>query len=241
MQQPEAETEEGLPIDIDSPASTKIELWDYMEAKERLALMDSVEEFSSQNPGVDIEVRHIRSQEELLDQFEAASLAGSGPEVAIVDLISVQRMAESNVIKEITDVEYSIFLEGLAEISGYNGKNYIVPFRATDFLLFYYNRDYAENAFGDFEAVVEYCREVNDLGEQIYGFGLNLDQPDWIIPFIGGYSTWIIDYANYSLSLDTLAMEKTIDFLQMLYDQQEPLVPQGIGYEEMDAMFKNGN
>jgi len=241
LQQLESETEEGQPIAVDSPTMVKIAIWDYMEAKERLALIDSVEEYTSLNPEVDIEVRHIRSEEELLDQFEAASLAGSGPDLALVDLVTVQRLAESNVIKEITDIDYSIFLGGLAEISEYNGKTYIVPFRANDFLIFYYNQAYLGSAPPDFESVIEYCGQVNNPQEQVYGFVLNQDEPDWIIPFIGGYSEWIIDYSNDSLSLDTTAMKKTLDFLCMLYDPQEPLIPQGMGYEEIDAMFKSGN
>ena len=241
VEQPEPEPEEGLPAPADREPRVRISLWDCLEAKERLALMDSVDEFTNINPEVDIEVRHIRSEEELLDQFEAASLAGSGPDLAIVDLVSVNRMAESNVIAEINDIDYGRFLDGLAEISEYEEKNYMVPLRATDFLAFYYNRAFIETAPRDFESIVEHCLEVVDFQEPVFGFVLNNSQPDWIIPFIGGYSTWIIDYNNYSISLDTSAMEKTLEFLYMLYDPDEPVTAGGMGYEDMHAMFKSGN
>jgi arabinogalactan oligomer/maltooligosaccharide transport system substrate-binding protein len=159
----------------------------------------------------------------------------------LTDLVNVQRLAENKVIKEITDLDYQQFLNGLSEISVYEGKNYGIPFRAEDFLVFYYNQDYINSPPGDFEALLEYCQEVNDEQQQIYGFMLNEMEADWIIPFIGGYSDWIVDYANYSLSLDSEGTIKTLEFLLMIYDQQEPLIPRTTGYEEMNAMFKSGN
>ncbi len=236
----EAEEEEGPHEDTDRPPAIEISIWDCLDAKERMALMDSVEEFTEKNPGTNIGVRHIRSEEELLDQFEAASLAGSGPDIAIVDLASVQRMAESNVIKEITDVQYNRFWDGLTEISEHNGRKYMVPFRVTDFLVFYYNKDFVERAPRDFESLVEYCLEESSSDDPGYGFVLNHNEPDWIIPFIGGYSTWVIDYSNYSLSLDTRAMENTLEFLLMLYDSSEPII-EDMHYEEMDTLFKSGD
>lgn len=223
------------------PAEVEIEIWNFITPKERLTLMDSVEEFQNQNQQIEVQTRHIRSEEELLDQFEAASLAGSGPDIILTDLVNVQRLAESKVVREITDIDFEIFLEGLAEISSYNGKNYAIPFRAEDFMVFYYNQSLMDSAPRDFETVLEYNQEVNNQQEQIYGFILNESEPDWIIPFIGGYSDWIVDYSNYSLSLDTAALEQTLNFLLTIYDPQEPLVPRGLGYEEMNTMFKSGN
>ncbi len=237
----DAEIGEGLPADPDRRGRISLSLWDCLEAKERLALMESVDAFMDMHPEIHMEVRHIRSEEELLDQFEAASLAGAGPDMAVVDLVSVQRMAESNVIKEIEDMDYIRFLPGLAETSVYNGNNYMVPFRATDFLTFYYNQDFVESAPLDFETVIEYSQDLNDLDEPAYGFVLNKTEPDWIIPFVGGYSTWIVDYTNYSISLDTQAMEKTLDFLYMLYDPLDPVITQDMDYEEMHTLFASGN
>ncbi|MDZ7838618.1 MAG: extracellular solute-binding protein [Actinomycetota bacterium] len=182
------------------PAEVEIEIWNFITPKERLTLMDSVEEFQNQNQQIEVQTRHIRSEEELLDQFEAASLAGSGPDLILTDLVNVQRLAESKVVREITDIDFEIFLEGLAEISSYNGRNYAIPFRAEDFMVFYYNQSLMDSAPRDFETVLEYSQEVNNQEEQMYGFILNESEPDWIIPFIGGYSDWIVDYSNYSLS-----------------------------------------
>ncbi len=237
------ESEELVEPELEAATEVKlkIEVWDYMEARERIAFMDSVDKFSSLYPEIDIETRHIRSEEELVDQFKAASLAGSGPELILVNMVKMQELAAANVIKEIDFLDYDEFLDGMVEISGYNDSYFIAPFRVTDFLTFFYNKNYLNRAPRDFEGVIEYCIENNNFEEQTYGFLLNGSEPDWIIPFIGGYSDWIIDYSNYAISLNTNSMEKTLNFLDFLYNGEEQIMPYGLSYEEINSLFKSGN
>jgi len=220
---------------------TRITLWDCLDPKERFALIESVDNFIVENDHIDIETRHFRNQEELEDQFEAASLAGAGPELLLLDFDGVQRLVPGNVIKEIADeADYSLFLEGLVEISEYNNRNYIIPFRSFDFLALFYNKDLIDKLPMDFEEVIEYCKEVNNFREWTYGFLLNASEPDWIIPFIGGYADWIVDYSSNSLTLDTKATEKTMEFLTNIYNE-EKILPYDIEYEEINELFKSGN
>ena len=220
---------------------TRITLWDCLDPKEGFALIESVENFMAEYDYIDIETRHFRNQEELEDQFEAASLAGAGPELLLLNFNGVQRLVPGNVIKEIVDeADYSLFLEGLVEISEYNNRNYIIPFRSFDFLALFYNKDLIDKPPMDFEGVIEYCNEVNNFKEGTYGFLLNASEPDWIIPFIGGYADWIVDYSSNSLNLDTKATEKTMEFLTYIYNE-EKILPYDIEYEEINELFKSGN
>jgi len=75
-----------------SATVTAIDIWDSCGAGERIAMLDSIEGFLVMNPSVEINTRHFRSQEELEDQFEAASLAGSGPEMILVDMDLLQKI-----------------------------------------------------------------------------------------------------------------------------------------------------
>jgi len=220
---------------------TAISIWDCCEPKERIAILGSIKDFLNKNPFIEMNSRHFRSQEELEDQFEAASLAGSGPEIILVDMSGVQRLAPERVVREIEDeIDYARILSGLVEISGYNGKKYIAPFRSTDFLMLFYNKEIVESVPPDFEGVVEYCKKVNNFGKQTYGWLLNSSEPDWVIPFVGGYSDWIIDYSTNSLTLDTESMQKALEFLNYIYNE-EKILPYGIKYEEIDRLFKSGN
>ncbi len=223
----------------------KITLWDCLEPKGRIALMESIDNFMAANSYIEVDTEHFRSQEELEDQFEAASLAGAGPELILLNFDGLQRLVPENVVKEITGeaveaADYSLFLDGLTEISKYNGRNYIIPFRSFDFLVLFYNKDLVENPPLSFEEVIEYCEEVNDFGSGIYGFLLNADEADWIIPFIGGYDDWIVDYGSNSLTLDNQATVKTMEFLDYIYNENK-ILPYNIDYNEINELFKSGN
>jgi len=219
----------------------EINIWDSVNPKERIALMDSVEDFMGLNSTVKINSRHFRSDEELLDQFEAASLAGSGPEILLSRLEAAQRLAASSVIRPIeNEIDYTNIIAGLNEISSFNGEKYVIPFRAMDFLMLFYNKDLVSTVPGDFTSLIEYCKEVNKPKEQIYGFLLNSKEPDWIIPFIGGYQDWIIDYNTNSITLNSQATVKTLEFLVKIFNEDK-IQPFDIEYEEINNSFKSGN
>ena len=238
----EEETEVPEEEEISGDLITTVTLWDCLEPLERMTFMESRNSFVSSFRDINIETRHFRSQEELQDQFEAASLAGAGPEIILLDLDGVQRLAPSNVTKEIVDeVDYALIIEGLREISAYNNKNYIVPFRSYDFLTFYYNKDFIENPPSDFEEVLEYSQNISgseDFEEGTQGFILNESEADWIIPFIGGYNGWIIDYSTNSLTLDSQATQLTLEFLDHAYNQSL-ILQAGMEYGEINELFKN--
>ncbi len=238
----EEETEVPEEEEISGDLITTVTLWDCLEPLERMTFMESRDSFVSSFRDINIETRHFRSQEELQDQFEAASLAGAGPEIILLDLDGVQRLAPSNVTKEIVDeVDYALIIEGLREISAYNNKNYIVPFRSYDFLTFYYNKDFIENPPSDFEEVLEYSQNISgseDFEEGTQGFILNESEADWIIPFIGGYNGWIIDYSTNSLTLDSQATQLTLEFLDHAYNQSL-ILQAGMEYGEINELFKN--
>ncbi|OPL17417.1 MAG: hypothetical protein AVO38_00035 [delta proteobacterium ML8_D] len=222
----------------------KIELWDCLEPKGRLALMESIESFTLENNYIEIDTEHFRSQEELEDKFEAASLAGAGPELILLNFDGVQRLAPENVIKEIEAetaeaLDYSLLLDGLVEISEYNGRKYIIPFRSYDFLVFFYNKDIVEKVPERFEDLISYCKEVNNYVEGVYGFMLNSNEADWIIPFIGGYGDWIVEYNYSSLTLENEATEKTMEFLNYIYNEEE-ILPRNVEYSEINEAFKSG-
>ncbi|HAJ94995.1 MAG TPA: hypothetical protein DCP02_02065 [Actinobacteria bacterium] len=223
---------------------TTITLWDCLEPRERMALMGSRDKFLSAHRDINIETRHFRSQEELQDQFEAASLAGAGPQLLLLDFDGVHRLAPANVVREIVDeADYGSVLNGLEEISASNGKNYIVPFRAYDFLMLFYNKEIVEDVPDDFEEVFSYIQQMQqpeNTEEKAFGFLLNESEADWIIPFIGGYNGWIIDYASNSLALGSQAMQKTLEFLDYAYNQ-ENLLQGGLEYGEINELFKEGS
>ena len=232
----EEEQEEKDTSDI-----TEIDIWDSTDHKGQIELIDSIEKFLAVNSELKINSRHFRSEEELLDQFEAASLAGAGPEILISMLESASRLAQSNTIKQLTEeFNYPDILNGLKEVSVFNGVNYVVPFRAFNFLMFYYNMDLVTKVPDNFAELILYCKEISEQNDGTQGFLLNAKEPDWIIPFVGGYQDWIFDYVTGAISLESEAMKKTLDFLLKIYSQ-EKILPYEVGYEDINNAFKAGN
>ena len=219
----------------------KIVIWESTGPRIRLKLTEDIDLFMSENPDVDIEIRHVRNNEELMDEFRASSLAGSGPDVVVTGFDSVKEVASENVGKPLEEeFDYESIIGGLNEISEFEGSSYIIPFRVTDFMMLFYNKDALEEVPRDFERIISYSMEAYNAENQTYGFLLNSQEPEWVIPFIGGYSDWIVDYYDDSITLDTQAMEDTIDFLINVHNELE-VFPYAIDYEDMDILFKSGN
>jgi len=227
----------------DSAASeaVEIEIWNKLEPREQIELMNSIQEFMDNNKNIKIVSRHFRSEEELADQFKAASLAGAGAELILANISISADLAKSKVIRQIPEeMEYADIISGLEEISKFENVNYIIPFRAFDFLLLYYNRDFVSDVPLNFNDLIQYCRQVNNPPENMWGFLFNLYEPEWVLPLIGGYQDWVYDYLTGSISLDSKAMISTLKMLLTIYND-EKILPYGYSYEEINNAFINGN
>jgi len=218
----------------------EINVWDDLNPKEQIELMNDLEQFSKENQGIKVKSRHLRSEEELIDQFKAASLAGAGPEILISRIEASSTLAAASVLKPLTDEKYySDILSGLLEMSRYEDKRFVIPFRAYDFLMLFYNKDLVQTVPATFSDLLAYCQEVNDPKEETYGFLLNAKEADWIIPFIGGYQDWIYDYDSGAISLDSEAMLQTLKFLEKVY-KEDKLLPYDYEYEDINNAFLSG-
>jgi maltose-binding protein MalE len=218
----------------------EINVWDDLNPKEQIELMNDLEQFSKENQGIIVKSRHLRSEEELIDQFKAASLAGAGPEILIARIEASSKLAEASVLKPLTDEKYySDILSGLLEISRYEDKRFVIPFRAYDFLMLFYNKDLVQKAPVTFSDLLAYCQEVNNPEEETFGFLLNAKEADWIIPFIGGYQDWVYDYDSGAISLDSEAMLQTLKFLEKIY-KEDKLLPYDYEYEDINNAFLTG-
>ncbi|MHB1376873.1 MAG: hypothetical protein ACYCXB_05535, partial [Candidatus Humimicrobiaceae bacterium] len=75
-----------------------INIWDSAQPKDRIFLMESINNFKKINPELSINARHFRSEEELVDVFSAASLSGAGPEIVLASFDAMKKMAKENIL-----------------------------------------------------------------------------------------------------------------------------------------------
>ncbi len=217
-------------------------VWAMLEPKEQIELASSIELFNENNPNISVSFKSFRNNEELLDQFIAASLAGEGADIVIAEIETARTLAQTGVIKPISDellLNYE-FLNGLLEIAQYENKVFAVPFRSFDYLMLFYNKDLIEKPPVEFQDIISISKEINQPNNNKWGILLNWKEPDWIIPFSGGYQDWIYDYQTNSIFLNARGMIQTLEFLYYLYNK-EKLMPHNIDYEQMNTYFKNGN
>jgi len=217
-----------------------IEIWDSCKPKERVFLAETINNFLKQNQNYKINTRHFKNEEELVDVFTASSLAGDGPEIILASFDSMRDLAKNDVIKDLTnEVNFNIFLPGLDEISNINNKNYIIPFSSSDFLVFYYNKSLVKKIPSNFDDIISISKELLSSKDQKYGLLLNAQEPEWDLPFLGGYLDWFYEYSTGDVTLNSNAMEKTLDFINNIYNV-EKIIPKNMGYEDMNNLFKSG-
>ena len=217
-----------------------INIWDSAQPKDRIFLMESINNFIKSNPELSINAKHFRSEEELVDVFSAASLSGAGPEIVLAGFDAMKKMAKENILKNLSnEINFNIFLGGLTELSSFDGKKYIIPFSSSDFLVFYYNKDLISAVPANFDDVIAQSKELLGGKEPKYGFVINALEPDWIVPFIGGYNEWFYEYDSGDINLNSAAMEKTLNFINNIFNV-EKIIPANNGYEELNNLFKSG-
>jgi len=237
----EQQADNGISTTIDETGETvSITIWDSCEPKERIFLMENIDNFVKLNPKIRINIKHFRNEDELDDVFSASSLAGSGPEMILAGFDSMQKLAKENIIKELTnEINYNIFFPGLVEISSFDGKKYIIPFSSSNFLILYYNKDLIKEIPATFDEIVTISKENLGAKDPKYGILFNASEPEWAIPFVGGYLDWIYDYDSDAINLNSTAMENTLNLINNLYNVDK-IIPENFGYEDMNSLFKNG-
>ena len=114
-------------------------------------------------------------------KFGAAAAAGSSPDVASLDLVSVPYFASNNTLLDITDRAKTLpyldtFDQAHISLSKWNDKFYALPFSAEASVL-YYNKDLFKAAGLDpdkppttWDEIRADAKKITALGDGIYGF-----------------------------------------------------------------------
>jgi|GEM_PF-723047 len=217
-----------------------ITIWDSTQPKDRIFLMECISNFVKINPEISINARHFRNEEEMTDVFSATSLSGAGPEIVLASFDAMKKMAKENILKNLSnEINYNIFLEGLTELSSFDQNKYIIPFSSSDFLVFYYNKDLITEVPANFDDVIARSKEFLSAKEPKYGFVINAMEPEWVVPFTGGYGEWFYEYGSGDITLNSAAMEKTLNLINNIFNV-EKIIPANSGYEELNNLFKSG-
>jgi arabinogalactan oligomer/maltooligosaccharide transport system permease protein len=237
-----------------------ITIWHQSRPAEQELLKDEIARFEA-NEGV-----HVRSlykeTEELRSGFQAAALAGGGPELIYGPSDVLGTLQTMGVLKDMSEWviedERSDFVDGaLTSLPATNdpAKSELVQIadRFGNHLALVYNRKLVPNPPTTTDELVALAKqntvdENSDGQKERYGIVWNFTEPFFGIPFLTGYGGWVFaEPAGMNAAgsnrpipaLDTPEAVAAWRFMQSLRVEHE-VTPKNCDYELADLLFKTG-
>ncbi len=217
-------------------ASKTIVIWEQMDPEERVRFEANLAEFKKTHPGVEIQHTPYET-EQLRTQFQTAAAGGGGPDLVFGPSDQVGPLSLLETIQPLDEALpagfFDRYVPGALDTLG--GHLYAAPDQVGNHLVLCFNRKLVPKAPETAEEFVATAKKLTRDGT--YGFAMNLTEPYWLVPFLGGYGGWIMD-AQATPTLDTPAMVQALAFVKSLRDQR--LLPQECDYQIAETLFKEG-
>ncbi|MCZ6767071.1 MAG: extracellular solute-binding protein [bacterium] len=156
-----------------------IRFWQFWDVA---AIQPIIDEFEAANPGIDVELEQLTWQSGL-EKIQAAIASGTQPDLCELGSTWLPRFSYEGVLEDLTDVHLAIADDFIMwESAIWQGKVYGLPWVQGSRALFY-NTDLFEAAGLDpekppktWDDLLKAAMRINQLGEDVYGFGLNLGE-----------------------------------------------------------------
>ena len=232
-------------------SSRVITLWHQMTAAERVVLEEAVDRYEEQHP--EIKVRTLyKETEDLRSGFQAAALAGTGPDLIYGPSDAVGAFLPMGIIKDMqpyfSSAELAEFInDSLIYGSPDNAKPsqlLQIGDRVGNHLALVINRNIAEETPVNTDELVDVARRHTQLtaaNDPQYGLVFNFVEPFFIIPFITGHGGWVFDVSSNRIvpSLNTPEVIAGLSFVRDL-QTKHGVLPANCDYEMADTLFKSG-
>ena len=232
-----------------------VTLWHQSRPNEREFLAAEIARFEAAHP--DIRIRPLyKETEELRSGFQAAALAGAGPELVYGPSDVLDTFHTMGLIQDLApwlpEGEQAGFVEGalttLPARDG-SGRRDLVQIgdRFGNHLALVYNRKLVPSppATSDELVSLAVANTVDADGDgriDRYGLVWNYTEPFFAIPFVTGFGGWVFREPETSPpvpDLDTPAMTAALGFIRDLRDVHK-VAPANCDYELADSLFKTG-
>lgn len=233
--------------------STRLVLWHQMMVGERQILTEQLAEFERQHPGLRVDALY-KETEELRSGFQAAALAGIGPDLIYGPSDAIGAFATMNLLADLqpwfSAEELEEFVEQAVIRAPSSPPGQAAPLlqlgdRLGNHLALVINRQLVPNPPRDTAELVGLAKantiDRNQDGKpEVYGLVWNFTEPFFLIPFLTGYGGWVFQSDSPTTpALDSPGNLAAIEFVHRL-QSVERVLPQNCDYETADALFKNG-
>lgn len=232
-----------------------ITMWHQVRPAEREVLRDEIARYEADHPDVRIRALY-KETEELRSGFQAAALAGTGPELVygpsdVIDTFHTMRLIQ-DLSRWFSEVERNEFVEkALTYLPAKNGavqrELMQVGDRFGNHLALVYNRKFIKSPPKTTDELVELAvqntlDENGDGRKDRYGLVWNFTEPFFAVPFLTGYGAWVFQDPETQPpkpALDSPANVAAYAFIKSLREEHE-VVPANCDYELADSLFKTG-
>jgi arabinogalactan oligomer/maltooligosaccharide transport system permease protein len=236
-----------------SDTRTVITIWHQSRPAEYRLLRDEIKRFEAANPRVRVRALY-KETEELRSGFQAATLAGGGPELIYGPSDVLGTLQTMGVVQDLGPwfpaESRGDFVEGAltylpAAANAAQNDLVQVADRFGNHLALVYNRHFVPEPPKTTDelvalAVTNTVDEDGDGRKERYGLVWNFTEPFFGIPFLTGFGGWVFTEpsARPTPSLDTPQAVAAWQFMQSL--QERGVAPKNCDYEAADSLFKSG-
>ncbi len=237
------------------PASHKrtITVWHQLTPRDRALLERRIADFEQFDPNIHVRFLY-KETEELRSGFQAAALAGIGPELIHGPTDALGPFQAMGIIQDMSPwlnaKSQAAFLpNALTFVPSRDDpqrKELLqIPDRFGNHLALVYNRDFIKEPPKTTTELIELGKQhtVDANGDgrnERYGLVWNFVEPFFAIPFVTGYGGWVFDDSGDPVpNLDTPEIVDAYEFVLSLRDEHK-IVPNNCDYETADSLFKSG-
>jgi arabinogalactan oligomer/maltooligosaccharide transport system permease protein len=232
-----------------------ITMWHQVRPAEREVLRDEIARYEADHPDVRIRALY-KETEELRSGFQAAALAGTGPELVYGPSDVIDTFHTMGLIKDLRpwfpENEQAEFVDGaltfLPSKTDANDRELMqVGDRFGNHLALVYNRKFIKSPPKTTDELVKLAVE-NTLDEDgdgrkdRYGIVWNFTEPFFAVPFLTGYGAWVFEEPETQPpkpALDTHENVAALTFIKSLREEHQ-VMPANCDYELADSLFKTG-
>lgn len=197
--------------------------------------------FRVANPGIRVKRVHM-GYEELRDQFQVAGVTAEAPDLVRGASDFAGPFSDLGLLRPVTATLDAALLDAffpgaLAAVT-VKGLRWGVPDNYGNHLMLLYNRALVTEVPADTDAWIVQLKKLTVPARQQYGLVYYLNEPFWLMPWLGGFGGWPLD-AGDTPTLMTPALADTLQFVRDL-KLTHRVVPAQADYEGAFTLFKNG-
>jgi arabinogalactan oligomer/maltooligosaccharide transport system substrate-binding protein len=221
-----------------APAAVKLTLWTKEGGNQLDKVKSLVQDFQSKNPGITVEVVNY-DVEKLRENFQTSMLANQGPDLLWTVNDHAGPFTAAGLIQPVDGLGWDLkqFMPGALEAVQLDGKTWGIPLSYGNNLMLLYNKKMLPNPPKDTDELIKMAKEQAKDGNP--GFAYNLNEPFWLVPWLGGFDGKVFDETGTKPTLNTDAMKSTLQLVQDFKFKDE-IVPKECDYGCADTLFKDG-